>query len=70
MIDIESHEDCLFDYVEIRSGIQVLKRLCGNNVTDPIITDSNKMEVVFHSDASEQGKGFKAVYQTGKAVTK
>ena len=40
----------------------------GKEPTSPIISESNEMELKFHSDSSERLKGFMAVYETGKDI--
>ncbi|XP_055335662.1 cubilin-like [Paramacrobiotus metropolitanus] len=65
-LDLEKHEDCHADYLEIRNGgsenSPLFGRYCGK--TGPIIIKShtNKMFIRFISDRFRNAKGFKASY--------
>ncbi|XP_030767675.1 tolloid-like protein 2 [Sitophilus oryzae] len=62
--DVENHDNCVYDYVEIRDGITfdspIIKVYCGHKVPGDIISTSNKMLVKFVSDSSVQKGGFSA----------
>ncbi|XP_076255661.1 tolloid-like protein 1 tolkin [Rhynchophorus ferrugineus] len=62
--DVENHDNCVYDYVEIRDGITldspIIKVHCGHKVPTDIISTSNRMLVKFVSDGSVQKGGFSA----------
>ncbi|CAG9768768.1 unnamed protein product [Ceutorhynchus assimilis] len=62
--DVENHDNCVYDYVEIRNGITldspIIKVFCGHKVPADIISTSNRMLVKFVSDGSVQKGGFSA----------
>ncbi|XP_070561158.1 mannan-binding lectin serine protease 1-like [Ptychodera flava] len=66
--DVEIHPDvvCPYDFVKILSGNQVYGPFCGeseeNNLPAVIRSTGNTMKVMFHSDASEEFRGFRAMY--------
>lgn len=63
---IENHDNCVYDYLEIRDGHEstsdLLGKLCGHKTPDEIRSTSNKMYVKFVSDSSVQKPGFSAVF--------
>jgi len=63
--DIENETSCNFDYVKVvdSDGITELAKLCGPNIPSPIISSGNKLLVIFHSDGSENRKGFEASWK-------
>ncbi|XP_066256660.1 protein tolkin [Euwallacea similis] len=62
--DVENHDNCVYDYVEIRNGITVdspiIKVHCGHKIPPDVISTSNHMLVKFVSDGSVQKGGFSA----------
>ncbi|CAH1176432.1 unnamed protein product [Phaedon cochleariae] len=62
--DIENHDSCVYDYVEIRDGVTltspIIKVHCGHKIPPDVISTSNKMLVKFVSDGSVQKGGFSA----------
>lgn len=62
--DLESHDNCSFDFVEIRDGLSpdspLIGVYCGFNVPDNIQSTSNQMWVRFVTDKSAQRAGFSA----------
>ena len=62
---IESHQICRSDYLEIWDIGRLLGRLCGNELPEPIRTSSNIVRVVFSSDATNQKGGFLAAFEKG-----
>lgn len=62
--DVENHDSCVYDYVEIRDGITVdapiIKVHCGHKPPGDVISTSNHMLVKFVSDGSVQKGGFSA----------
>ncbi|XP_044134960.1 bone morphogenetic protein 1 [Bufo gargarizans] len=67
-LELESHQECLYDHVEIYSGPNaqspVLKHFCGSKVPDPLIAPGSHMFLKFISDNSVQKKGFVAEVTT------
>jgi len=60
--DLESHQDCRFDYVKVvdSDGTTELANLCGAQIPSDIKSSGNKLTVVFHSDLSVNSDGFQA----------
>ncbi|XP_072020163.1 LOW QUALITY PROTEIN: cubilin-like [Amphiura filiformis] len=62
--------NCLNDYVEIRSGLdmsgQLIGRYCGETVPEPISAPYRSLYIQFRSDASEQRTGFKLYYSASE----
>lgn len=74
-MDIESEEDCNYDYLELLDGRDLssaksLKKLC-HTQTDlaPITTSSNAALVRFRTDVSDTRKGFLLSYTTNCTQT-
>ena len=67
--ELEPHQECTYDHVEIFDGddsaSRTLGKFCGAKVPEPIVTSSNKMYMTFYSDASVQRKGFHATHTAG-----
>jgi len=64
--EIENHDNCVYDYLEIRDGHEATSPLigvyCGYTVPDDIKSSSNKMWIKFVSDNSVQKAGFSAIF--------
>lgn len=64
MIQVENHDNCVYDYVELRDGHDadspVIGTYCGNKTPPNIRSSSNKLMVTFVSDATVQKEGFAA----------
>ncbi|XP_067930809.1 cubilin-like [Watersipora subatra] len=63
--DIENHNTCQYDYVEVIEGLhtgQSIAKLCGSTLPQPVRSQGNTMTVKFRSDSSLGGKGFHAAY--------
>ncbi|XP_068160694.1 cubilin [Antennarius striatus] len=64
--DVESHSNCQFDYLEVRNGStadsQLIARLCGSNLPNPIFPKSNLLYLRFKSDFSHTRDGFEATW--------
>lgn len=68
--DLEGNS-CIYDYVEMRDGLSLTSpligggRICGGTFLDEFYHSSgSNMLVLFFSDASEEFKGFEAVYSS------
>ncbi|XP_013793842.2 tolloid-like protein 2, partial [Limulus polyphemus] len=66
--ELEPHQECTYDHIAIYDGenadSSTLGRFCGSKVPHPILASSNRMYMIFTSDASVQRKGFKATHST------
>ncbi|KAG4066297.1 hypothetical protein HA402_000521 [Bradysia odoriphaga] len=66
--DIEdtSYPDCDFDFVKVYDGFEAnatdIRKFCGTTLPPTAISTMNIMMVLFESDASISGKGFRAAY--------
>lgn len=64
--EVENHDTCNYDYVEIRDGVSPDSRLigifCGYKIPPDIRSTSNKLFVKFLSDGSVQKAGFSATF--------
>eukprot|EP00794_Sanderia_malayensis_P017800 gene17800-19576_t len=66
--DVEDESDCLYDYLMIDDGSSNKKRLCGSSASK-YISKSNVLSLVFHSDSSMNGNGFKVSFMAIIAPT-
>ena len=53
---------CQYDYVQISFG-SFQEKYCGSSKPSPITSSGNTMTVTFHTDYSENFKGFKATWE-------
>ncbi|XP_067103113.1 mannan-binding lectin serine protease 1 isoform X1 [Osmerus mordax] len=62
--DVEDHPDvtCPYDYIKIQDGQKEFGPFCGGQSPGRIQTDSNKVEVYFHSDNSGENTGWRMTY--------
>lgn len=69
--EIENHDNCVYDFLEIRDGHDPTSPLigvyCGYNIPEDIKSSSNKMWIKFVSDNSVQKAGFSAIFMNGKS---
>lgn len=67
--EIENHDNCVYDFLEIRDGHEPTSPLigvyCGYNIPEDIKSSSNKMWIKFVSDNSVQKAGFSAIFMNG-----
>ncbi|XP_029048305.2 cubilin isoform X2 [Osmia bicornis bicornis] len=65
-LQLEHHEKCRFDFIEISEGInrKNAQRYCGNPHPKVIDSKSNIMNVRFSSDYTNSGPGFHLKYET------
>ncbi|CAK7317757.1 CUB domain-containing protein 2 [Vulpes lagopus] len=66
--DLEYHDSCGFDYLEVYNGASgdkgsLLGRFCGQVPPPPFTSSWHVMSVVFHSDKHVASRGFSAGYQ-------
>lgn len=68
-LQIESHDDCVYDYLEIRDGpdptSKELGRFCGYKIPEDVKSSGNTLYVKFVSDGSVQKLGFAASFVKG-----
>lgn len=72
--DLEYHDTCGFDFLEIYNGASgdkgnLLGRFCGQVPPPPFTSSWHVMSVVFHSDKHVASRGFSAGYQKGQGGT-
>ncbi|XP_017269603.1 cubilin [Kryptolebias marmoratus] len=64
--ELESHNSCNFDYLEIRNGSTadspLIGRFCGSALPNPIFPQSNQLYLRFKSDYSNARDGFDATW--------
>ncbi|XP_035902847.1 tolloid-like protein 1 isoform X1 [Anopheles stephensi] len=64
--EVENHDNCVYDYVEVRDGGTADSRLigvfCGYKIPPDMKSTSNKLFVKFVSDGSVQKAGFSATF--------
>lgn len=64
--EIENHDNCVYDYLEIRDGLgaddPLVGKFCGYKVPEDIKSTGNKLLVKFVSDGSVQKAGFAASF--------
>ncbi|KAL8603880.1 hypothetical protein ACOMHN_049698 [Nucella lapillus] len=64
--EIESHDNCVYDYLEVRDGSDessiLIGRFCSYKIPDDIKSTGNKLYVKFVSDGSVQKAGFSAKF--------
>uniref|UniRef100_A0A8C3G5H6 Metalloendopeptidase n=1 Tax=Cyclopterus lumpus TaxID=8103 RepID=A0A8C3G5H6_CYCLU len=65
-LQIERHDSCAYDYVEVRDGgsesSPLLGRFCGYNKPEDIKSSSNQLRLKFVSDSSVSKAGFAASF--------
>ena len=60
--DLESSSSCKLDFLQI-SFDSVEEKYCGSNKPRPIISSGNTMRIIFHSDDTDNGNGFRAIWE-------
>ena len=67
--EIENHDNCVYDSIEIRDGgdenSDLIGKFCGYKMPDDIKSTSNQLYVKFISDGSVQKAGFAATFMKG-----
>lgn len=71
--DLEYHDTCGFDFLEIYNGASgdkgnLLGRFCGQVPPPPFTSSWHVMSVIFHSDKHVASRGFSAGYQKGEGA--
>ncbi|GFU96639.1 cubilin [Trichonephila clavipes] len=66
-MEIEDHQDCRYDFLEVRDGESedspLIGQLCGINTPENIISTYNFLWMKFETDGSVQNRGFYAQYE-------
>ncbi len=69
ILQIENHDDCLYDFIEIRDGhaadSPLIGKYCGYKAPEDLVASGNKMFIRFKSDDSIAKGGFSAVFMKG-----
>ena len=64
--EIENHDNCVYDYLEIKDGYTdtspMLGRFCGHKIPADIRSSTNHLYVKFVSDSSVSKAGFSATF--------
>src|SRR5688572_17937578 len=71
---VESHDHCVYDYLEVRDGGEdnspLLGKICGNKTPPDIKSTGNVLYVKFVSDGSVQKAGFAATFIKGSSSSR
>lgn len=68
-LDLEQHDKCRYDFIEIYDGINHRtnkRRYCGTSYPRIIQSKSNQMTIRFRSDLTNSARGFYLKYETRK----
>ena len=69
---MENHNNCVYDYLELRDGHEedspLIGKYCGYKIPDNIKSTYNKLYVKFVSDGSVQKAGFAATFMKGELL--
>lgn len=69
LFQIESHDECIYDYLEIRDGYDksapLIGQYCGYRLPADVQSTGSELYVKFKSDGSVQKTGFSAVFTKG-----
>merc|ERR1712106_817700 len=58
--ELEAHSRCSYDWLKIIDGsTTLLEETCGSNVPTKLLSQTNKVEIIFHTDGSVTKRGFK-----------
>ncbi|XP_070559274.1 mannan-binding lectin serine protease 1-like [Ptychodera flava] len=64
--DVEQEDDCQYDNVMIFDGpdksFDLIGSFCGNTIPEDIVSTNRHLYITFHSDLSENGRGFSLIY--------
>lgn len=67
-LDIEVSGNCIYDFVAVYNGLEddapLIDKYCGTSSPDRVSSSGNTMRVVFQTDASVNGRGFQARYDS------
>merc|ERR1739838_1243188 len=58
--ELEANSRCSYDWLKIIDGsTTLLEETCGSNVPTKLLSQTNKVEIIFHTDGSVTKRGFK-----------
>lgn len=64
--EIENHDNCVYDYLEVHDGhdhaSKLLGKFCGYKAPEDVLSSSNRISIKFVSDSSVQKTGFSAKF--------
>ncbi|KAJ8670094.1 hypothetical protein QAD02_001353 [Eretmocerus hayati] len=67
---LENSSNCIYDFLEVRSGSQdnspLLGKFCGSRIEQEITSMTNQMFIKFVSDSSSQRQGFEIYWRSTK----
>lgn len=68
--DLEVHSECAYDHVAVYDGESAkdpaLGRYCGSKRPLTLLSSFNMLYLLFHSDKTNEKRGFNATHSTGK----
>lgn len=68
--DLENHQECTYDHIAVYDGESVddpaLGRFCGSRRPLTLVSSYNMLYLLFHTDATNEKRGFNATHSTGK----
>ena len=68
--ELEHHNDCQFDFLEVHEGGEatgpLVGRYCGRDTPPGYVSASNSLYLTFRSDYSVSRSGFRIRYKTGE----
>ncbi len=71
-LQIESHVNCSYDYLEIHSGesieTQSLGKFCNSTIPPPLLSPGNLATIHFHSDGDSSDAGFQIAYSVVEGI--
>jgi len=69
--DLEVHRFCSYDWLMIvdGDGSTLLSKTCGSDIPAPVRTNTNTAVIIFHSDRSENFRGFNITWELSPSDT-
>ncbi|KAI9577187.1 hypothetical protein GQX74_015641 [Glossina fuscipes] len=69
-LNIEKHDSCNYDYVEIKDAISGhnLEKYCNSSHPQPLLLPTNEVNIHFHSDNVGSDTGFQIYYSTEERI--
>ena len=71
-LQVENHDKCVYDYLEIRDGNDdsspLVNKYCGYKMPPHVRSTNNRLYVKFKSDSSVQKAGFHARFIKGRTT--
>ena len=68
--NIETHNSCAYDYIEVRDGDSansnlIGPKLCGTTLPEPIESSGSSLTLIFHTDHNTVRTGFRIITEEG-----